>query len=277
VMACCICMRVCSSCLITCSPLHTSICLSRRLCFLPSLVRIPSASSSATSSSNLPPSPPPSVSIINLFGWTLGGTVALEYDDSPVGPYREYVTMGALVSKRGAVGQWGSRLYVSTKEAADVCRDTWNVPAQLANIEFTVPEKGFSSSSSSKSLSVESAPDSTIEDEVQTIVVEGWENTKVLERNNGTSKGNRVGRLPVLWTPSIKALWAPFVLLPPNNNGSSDSDDNALPLHRLRLSASALRLSLCGTKPSDALGIPIGVGLVIDDVLIEIARKDGDL
>lgn len=174
--------------------------------------------------------------------------------------------MGALVTKRGALGQWGSRLYVSTREAADVCRDTWNVPAQLADIEFTAREGGVSSS-----LSVESAPDSIIEDGVQKIVVGGWENTKVLDRN-GASKGNRLGGLPVLWTPSIKALWAPFVLFP-----SGDGNDNSLPLHRLRLSASALRLKFCGQNPSDALGIPIGVGLVIDDVLIEIARQDGDL
>jgi len=38
--------------------------------------------------------------------------VSLEYDASPVGPYREYVTMGSLVTKRGALGQWGTRLFV---------------------------------------------------------------------------------------------------------------------------------------------------------------------
>jgi hypothetical protein len=37
-----------------------------------------------------------------------------------VGPYREYVTMGALVMKRGAVGQWGRRLFVNTPAAAEV-------------------------------------------------------------------------------------------------------------------------------------------------------------
>jgi len=232
-------------------------------------VRIPSVS---PSSDPQPPSPPQSVSRINLFGWTLGGTVALEYDESPVGPYREYVTMGALVTKRGSVGQWGSRLYVSTKEAADVCRDTWNVPAELADIEFAVAEEGTVSS-----LNVETAPDSMIEDSVQKIAVGGWENTKVLGRNE---EGNRLGGLPVFWTPSIKALWAPFIPLPPDGdrgevNGVNKGND--LPLHRLRLSASAIRLTLCGQNPSDKLGIPIGIGLVVDDVLIEIARQDGIL
>ena len=41
--------------------------------------------------------------------------MSLEYDASPVGPYREYVTMGTLVTKRGALGQWGSRLFVRLK------------------------------------------------------------------------------------------------------------------------------------------------------------------
>ena len=41
-----------------------------------------------------------------------GGVVSLEYDVSPVGPYREYVTMGSLVTKGGTLGQWGSRLFV---------------------------------------------------------------------------------------------------------------------------------------------------------------------
>ena len=89
-------------------------CVTGRLWFRPALVNINSDPSL--------PRPPPSVSILNLFGWTIGGTVALEYDTSPVGPYREYVTMGAVVVKRGALGQWGSRLYVSNQVAEEVCR-----------------------------------------------------------------------------------------------------------------------------------------------------------
>ena len=79
---------------------------------------------------------PDGVSAVAALGWTLGGVVTLEYDESPVGAYREYVTMGALVTKRGAVGQWGSRLCVSTPTAEAVCREVWGVPAQLADIEL---------------------------------------------------------------------------------------------------------------------------------------------
>ena len=41
---------------------------------------------------------------------------------SKVGPYLEYVTMGSVVAKRGALGQWGSRLYVSSAPAEAICK-----------------------------------------------------------------------------------------------------------------------------------------------------------
>ena len=82
------------------------------------------------------------------------------------------------------------------------------------------------------------------------------------------------GGLPVLWTPSIKALWAPFVPFGRDvKNHPSEKDEFLFPLHRLRLSASAVRLRLCGQEPSDLLGIPLGIGLVVDNVLIEIAPQ----
>ena len=40
-----------------------------------------------------------------------------------VGPYLEYVTMGSVVAKRGALGQWGSRLYVSSAPAEAICKE----------------------------------------------------------------------------------------------------------------------------------------------------------
>jgi hypothetical protein len=225
-----------------------------RLWFRPALVRVPSGPND--------PRPPPSVSILNLFGWTLGGSVALEYDDSPVGPYREYVQMGAAVFKRGSFGQWGSKLYVSTKAAEDVCRKTWSVPAAFANIEF--------SEDSSSTLKVESAPD-IIAPEKQSIKVGGWKNSRILKEPEDISKRYPPSGLPALWTPSIKALWTPFIALP-----SSEEDDSQLPVHRLRLSASAIRLSLCGQRPSDALGIPMPIGLLVDNVLIEISREEDE-
>lgn len=248
-------------------------CFSGRLWFRPALVKVPDLSKPSD------PAPPESVSILNIFGWTVGGTVALEYDESPVGPYLEYVTMGAVVSKRGAIGQWGARLYVSTQVAEDVCKDVWNVPAKAADIQF---DKSCSSGrgGSGTSLTVETAPEKTESGKKQTIVVGGWENTRILNKDEKDSPRYPKGGIPVLWTPSIKALYAPFVPLPSlqqrtGDNGENESDN--LPLHRLRLSASAIRLKLCGQQPSDTLGIPIGIGLVVDNVLIEISRQDGCL
>lgn len=225
---------------------------SGRLWFRPAIVRVPSEGPNA-------PRPPASVTMLNVFGWTIGGSVALEYDDSPVGPYREYVSMGSLVFKRGAIGQWGSKLFVNTETAEDVCRKTWNVPAALADIEF---------SEGSSSLIVESAPD--VESSTkQSIQINGWKNTRILKSNDSTTRN---GGLPMLWTPSIKALWTPSVFFP-----SSEGDDSPLPLHQLRLSASAVRLTLCGQRPSADLGIPIPIGILVDNVLIEISRQKDDL
>ena len=214
-----------------------------RLWFRPALVRAPTEL-------------PGDVSAVSLFGWTVGGVVALEYDESPVGPYREYVTMGAVVSKRGTLGQWGSRLFVSTKQAEEVCKRVWAVPAEVRPIEF---------GESGDNIRVDLPPAlSSGEDGPRPagISLSGWANTR------SSAEGAPLrGGIPILWTPSIKALWAPLVPLPPGNGAEQ------MPLHDLRLSASSLRLQLCGQPASDALGVPLPFGLSVDGVRIEISRE----
>jgi hypothetical protein len=203
---------------------------------------------------------------LSVFGWTLGGMVALEYDESPVGPYREYVAMGALVVKRGAIGSWGKRLYVSCPEAERLCQEVWGVPAEQADIDFH--EQG-------SSLQVTVSPFIN-ENSVKSpkIQVNGWSNTRIAASN--VTKANRIGQLLVLWTPLIKALWIPFVHLTPLSNDAA-TQQQLLPLHRLRLSASSVRPCLCGQDPSGSLGIPFGIGLVVDNILIEISPQIGEL
>jgi hypothetical protein len=215
-----------------------------RLWFRPALVRMPSKP------------PPGDVRTVGLFGWTLGGVVCLEYDESPVGPYVEYVTMGSLVSKRGAIGQWGSRLFVSTPPAEEVCQRVWGVPAEVADLSFD--DQGGALCVDSLPAAV-AAPNGRRE----TIRVSGWGETR-----SSSEGAERRGNVPVLWTPSIKALWAPLVPLAPA------SDARPLPLHRLRLSASSLRIRLCGQPSSEAAGVPLPLGLTVDGVRIEIARED---
>ena len=121
----------------------------------------------------MPKNPPPDgITPLGLFGYTLGGVVCLEYDVSPVGPYIEYVTMGALVSKRGALGQWGSRLFVSTDVAEEVCVRTWGVPAEVATMSFNDDDDD--------SLGVEAAPGLEANPAVrrETIDVNGWAATR---------------------------------------------------------------------------------------------------
>ncbi len=204
---------------------------------------------------------------------------------SPVGPYREYVTMSALVMKKGCIGQWGSRLYVSTKEAEDVCREMWGVPAELANIDFD-EQREQSDSSKNTALHVTCPPNPKASKDIN-IRVEGWKNTRLLFKEDyeyANFNPKRFGDIPVFWTPTIKALWAPFVPF-----ASSDgSPDQGLPLHKLRLSASAIRLHWSGLKKEIKVedyseeeynvGIPLGLSLIIDNVFIEIGtRTDNDL
>jgi len=108
----------------------------------------------------------------------------------------------------------------------------------------------------------------------ETIRVNGWASTQ----HNGDGEVGRFGGVPVLWTPSTKTLWAPFVPLPPPSSSAADADTDAdaappgLPLHQLRLSASSLRLHLCGQPASDQLGLPSPIGFSVDGLRIEIAR-----
>lgn len=237
-----------------------------RLWFRPSIIKIPQAAFNNVKAKH-------SIQAINILGYTIGGSVALEYDTSPIGPYKEYVTMGSLVLKinNGKVylGQWGENLYVSTKEAASICDDIWGVPAQLANIEFV------EESDSKDNMFIQSAPlsytttattttatesntkSSNIfeilfskdknkkQKDINNIQVNGWYKTRKCNTNDLTLDviKNRPS-IDMLWTPTIKALWLPFTL--PffqqynNSNNNNDNDESLLPLHKLRLSADSI-------------------------------------
>lgn len=199
----------------------------------------------------------------------------LEYDISPVGPYREYVTMGGVVSlgrvdigdaennsveRTLGLGQWGTNLYVSTQAAEDVCQYVWGVPAQVADIEFV--ERG--------NVLADGPDDGNNGNRKFTL--SGWENARIM---NSGEEAKRYGNIPIYWTPTIKALWAP--LLFPGRGGETSSDKQFLPLHKLRLSASAFRLKRCqrtqSATPAEEGEVPLGLALVVDNVLIEIGER----
>lgn len=180
----------------------------------------------------------------SAFGWTLGGIVALEYDSSPCGSYVEVVDMGSLCWKNGAVGQWGTELFVSTERAAKACKDIWEVPAKKANLVFKDEgEMGITRTKNGFEIT-------------------GWEKTR-------TGGSQRSPGVPLLWTPQIKALWLPLRLPLPATTAPKD-----LNLHRLRLSAESLSVSpISREETNDDDIIPLGFAISADGLRIEIAER----
>ena len=72
----------------------------------------------------------------------------------------------------------------------------------------------------------------------------------------------------MLWTPSIKALWAP-VKYPSNR-------DAALDVHVLGLSATSLALRRVEDRRDGDGRVPLGFCLVADGLRIDIAPTRGD-
>ena len=112
------------------------------------------------------------------------------------------------------------------------------MPAETAEIEFA--ERG-------ESLRVDRPPPPSGPASAAQIRVGGWQRA----RSGGEALR---GGLPVLWTPQIKALWAPLVL----PSAAAEGEAEPLALHRLRLSATSLRLQWCAPV---GLGLGLGLGL----------------
>ena len=204
-----------------------------RFIFAPQLVRAPARV-------------PEGVDVVSLFGWTLGGVVALQYDASPVGAYLELVEMGALVTRNGCLGQWGERLVVSSDVAERACKDIWAVPAEAVPLAFDDAGESLAVSSSGGGFALA-----------------GW----------GRARGAgflRSPRLPVLWTPAIKALWGPLKL------PSGAPVD--LAVHNLALSATSLaaRAFADGRPDPEGRRRSLGFCLAADGLRIEIAPALGD-
>lgn len=230
-----------------------------RVRFRPAMVSTPQEAASA------------GVPLLKLFGLSVGGFVCLEYDESPVGPYFEVVQMAAaVVSERlWTAALWGSRLMVSDKDADTANRNVWGVPSEFRDIAFEAEGK----------------PAVFADTDTGSLRIGDWGNMRFADPDAVTW-----GQLPIWWTPTLKALWAPLSLWRNEDKGG------ALPLRRLRLSASALRLrwapagaggdaavpALAGRSPDDTgdgggggeeMRIPLPFVIEADGVLIEIGKE----
>ena len=161
-----------------------------------------------------------------------------------------------------------------------------NAPS-LASVSESFASKSSSSSGGSNNRLSRTfvAPKEGQED----IQVVNWARTRSSAKSSGSSSRRggdaanvnianepptRFGGVPVFWTPSIKALWAPVVPLPAPSSSNAPAP---LPLHQLRLSATSVRLHWCsqaaGEAGLEALGVPFPVGLSADGLRIEIGRE----
>lgn len=78
------------------------------------------------------------LTLLSVGGYTLGGIFCVEYEDSPIGPYREVAILSSLVARVPAIaiGAWASHIFVDSQDAADYGRDYWGLPATVVPIQF---------------------------------------------------------------------------------------------------------------------------------------------
>ena len=239
--------------------------LTGRCIFVPSLVQ--------NDSSNLPNS---DLVLLNVAGWTVGGTVVLEYDSSPVGYYREWVTLGGLAlyprqtgdQQSFLVGQFGSNLYVSKPQAQTLCETVWGLIAKGANIQLVEQADG------QPCVALESTQGPGTKR--LALTASGWENAK---------KGSILSfkNVGLLWTPTIKAIWTCLLQLPrgqkaPDNNGDEKNSFVSLPLNRLRLSGNVrpAKFDIRSAPNEQSSAIYFGLGLAVEDLVIEISPSIAD-
>lgn len=81
--------------------------------------------------------------ILSLGGFTLGGIVCIEYENSPIGPYREVAILSSLVGswrsplQLPAIGAWASHIFVDLEDAAVYGEKFWGLPASVVPIQFS--------------------------------------------------------------------------------------------------------------------------------------------
>ncbi|CAE7253643.1 unnamed protein product [Symbiodinium microadriaticum] len=155
----------------------------------------------------------------------------------------------------------------AASKAEVLCQQVWQVPAEERTINFEDFEGG------------EALRCSVSDGDVVRVL--GWEALRLCDGAEGPGVTLSLeGRLPLWWTPAIKALWLPLRV----GDGPSpeEPEEGALNLHRLFLSASRVALQWrwpgddkATTGPAD--GWPLPLSILADGVKIEICPSFGKL
>jgi len=103
-----------------------------RVLYQPALVPLKSAKEVTPKSDDL--------RILSLFGWTLGGVFVVDWQDSPVGPYKEVAVLSALVERDFNIGAWASHIVVTESDAAYAAQTLFGLPAVVGDVDFVEAE-----------------------------------------------------------------------------------------------------------------------------------------
>ena len=219
----------------------------------------------------------------SLFGWTIGGTVALEYDDSPVGPYTEFVRLGCLAStlhaqpstsnvdgessfslfggsKRLTVGQMGTKLFVNESIAMDLCEKVWDMTAFLSDDNIAHEHR---TTITAVQMVDDELPPASAKSNVNSLTL------------------GSISQFPLLWTPTITTIWAQILPRIPTiavlQNKEQEQQDPFLPLNRLRLSTKVKLVTSPEIRNSKSVNnndeIPLGFGVALCALKIEISPR----
>ena len=100
--------------------------------YQPTLVRV-SAARAVT--------PRDGLTLLSLFGYTLGGVFVVDWTESPVGPYREVAVLSGLVARGLSIGAWASHIVVTTPASVGGGRAVFGLPTVLGSIDFKAGEE----------------------------------------------------------------------------------------------------------------------------------------
>ena len=103
-----------------------------RVLYQPTLVRT-SAARAVT--------PRDGLTLLSLFGYTLGGVFVVDWTESPVGPYREVAVLSGLVARGLSIGAWASHIVVTTPASFGRGRAVFGLPTVLGSVDFKAGEE----------------------------------------------------------------------------------------------------------------------------------------